>query len=137
MLVEVPVGVDSSDSATAVPIRLSPVRLAVAPIRSCRAHAGELAGQLFDEQAKGRIPLQAVFDEPAGINAGRMLPAKVRADEGEGGVGQPAAQMHRHLTAERRVLVACPRPEVLGRQVKSMRDQRADNVEPAGGLNAL
>jgi len=91
MLVEVPVEVDSSDTATAVPIRLSPGRSAVAPLRSCRAYAGDLAGQLFDEQAEGRIPLQAALDEAASVNASRMIPAKVRADEDEGGAGNPAA----------------------------------------------
>ena len=91
MLVEVPLGVDSSDTATAVPIRLSPGRSVVEPIGSCRACAGDLACQLFAEQAEGRIPLQAALDEAASVNASRMIPAKERADEDEGGAGNPAA----------------------------------------------
>ena len=137
MLVEVPLGVDSFNTATAVPIRLSPGRSAVEPIGSCRACAGDLAGQLFDEQAEGRIPLQAALDEAASVNASRMIPAKVRADEGEGGAGNPAAQMHCHLAAEHCALLPRPCSEVMGRQVESMRDHLADGGEPVGRLNAF
>ena len=137
MLVEVPLEVDSSDTATAVPIRLSPGRSAIEPIRSCRACAGDLAGQFFEEQAEGRITLQAALDEAASVNASRMIPAKVPADEGEGGAGNPAAQMHCHLAAEHRALVPCPRSEAIGRQVESVRDQLADGGEPVGRLNAF
>ena len=91
MLVEVPVEVDSSDIATAVPIRLSPGRSAVEPLHSCRAWADDLVCQLFDEQAEGRIPLQVTLNEAASVNASRMIPAKERADEDEGGAGNPAA----------------------------------------------
>ena len=108
-------GVASSDIATAVPIRLSPGGSAVEPIRSGWARAGDLAGQLFDEPAEGRIPLQTVLDEAASIDASRMIPAKVPADEGEGGAGNPAAQMHCHLAAESRALVLGPCSEAMGR----------------------
>lgn len=59
MLVEV--GVDSSDIASAVPIRLSPGGSAVEPIRSC-GWPGDLSFELFDELAKRRITLHAVLD---------------------------------------------------------------------------
>jgi len=91
MLVEVLMWVASSDIAIAVPVRLSPGGSAVAPLRRGRARAGDLTGQLFDEPAEGRIPLQAALDEAASVNASRMIPAKVPADEGEGGAGNPAA----------------------------------------------
>ena len=130
-------GVDSSDIAIAVPIRLSPGGWAVAPLGSYRARAGDLTGQLFHEQAEGRIPLPAALDEAASVNASRMIPAKVRADEGEGDAGNPAAQMHCHLAAERRALVPRPRSEAMGRQVESVRDHLADGGEPVGRLNAF
>src|SRR5215471_14229103 len=137
MLVEVPVEVDGSDTAIAVPIRLSPGRSAVAPLHSCRAWVDDLVCQLFEEQAEGRIPLQATLDEAASVNASRMIPAKVGADEDEGGAGNPAAQMHCHLAAEHYALLPRPPSEVVGRQVESVRDHLADGGEPVGRLNAF
>jgi hypothetical protein len=72
-----------------------------------------LVCQLFDEPAESRITLQAVLDEAACVNASRMIPAKVLADEGKGGAGKPAAQIYRYLAAEHRALVPRPHSEVM------------------------
>ena len=112
MLVEVAVGVDRSDIASAVPIRLSPGGSAVEPIRSCGCQ-GDLSFELFDELAERRITLHATLNKGDGVNNGRVVAAEVLADRGKGGAANTPEQIHGDLTLKGDMLGAAPALELV------------------------
>ena len=77
---------------------------------------------LFDQQPKGCIAVNAALDQINRMNHRSMVAAKMLADAGKGVAGELAAEIHRYLPAEGDMLGAFLRFEIRQMNMERIRN---------------
>ena len=87
------------------------------------------AFNLFEQQAKSRIVVNATLDQIESMDHRRMVAAEMLADAGKGVVGELTTYIHRNLPAEGDMLCAFFRFEIRKLNMERIRNRLLNSFD--------